>query len=375
MRRARNRRRAGNGGLRHRLAVGADDHRHLHLLGVGAGVGRFQVDDVAQEDFSLVQFVAPDDDGLERQRAFAQACDHRLAAGLDALGDGDFALAREQFDRAHFAQIHAHRIVGALGRLFLLGGGERLRLGLDHFAAGSSSSSSSCSSAAFSVSPSSPSASSVSTTLMPISLSIAMMSSICSGEVEFGRQHGIERVEGDEAALLGGLDHLLDAGVVEIEQRQRGVGRAFGFLFRGLFLDLSPLPCSPSSFLLGPFWPCCRGGSKQPPYNIGHGQKGPRRQGAAPESGRQCRRNPLKLRLTLINTAGIDPLFPAGPAFPGLVTFAHDLIRKPVPTFRGHARHAHKLRAPRPEEAPKPSIRASVPSMRDKRALTSRSRK
>ena len=47
-----------------------------------------------------------------------------------------------------------------------------------------SSSSSSCSSAAFSVSPSSPSASSVSTTLMPISLSIAMMSSICSGEVD-----------------------------------------------------------------------------------------------------------------------------------------------------------------------------------------------
>ena len=48
----------------------------------------------------------------------------------------------------------------------------------------SSSSSSSCSSAAFSVSPSSPSASSVSTTLMPISESIAMMSSICSGEVD-----------------------------------------------------------------------------------------------------------------------------------------------------------------------------------------------
>ena len=45
-----------------------------------------------------------------------------------------------------------------------------------------SSSSSSASSAAFS-SPSSLSASSVSTTLMPISVSIAMMSSICSGEV------------------------------------------------------------------------------------------------------------------------------------------------------------------------------------------------
>ena len=136
MRRAGNRRRAGHGGLRDRLAVGADDHRHLHLLGVGAGVGRFEIDDVAQEDLAVVQFVAPDDDGLEGQRAFAQAGDHRLAAGFDALGDGDFALARQQFDRAHFAQIHAHRIVGALGRLFLFGGGERLRLRLDDLGAG-----------------------------------------------------------------------------------------------------------------------------------------------------------------------------------------------------------------------------------------------
>jgi hypothetical protein len=37
-----------------------------------------------------------------------------VAAGLDALGDGDFAFAAEQFHRAHFAQVHAHRIVGAL---------------------------------------------------------------------------------------------------------------------------------------------------------------------------------------------------------------------------------------------------------------------
>ena len=133
MRRARHRRADS---LRHRLAVGADDHRRLHLLGIGTGVGRFEIDDVAQENFAFVEFVAPDDDGLEGQRAFAQARDHRLAAGLDALGDGDFALARQQLDRTHLAQIHAHRIVGALGRLFLLGGGERLLLGLDDLAAG-----------------------------------------------------------------------------------------------------------------------------------------------------------------------------------------------------------------------------------------------
>jgi len=50
------------------------------------------------------------------ERALAQAGDHRLAAGLDALGDGDLALARQKLDRAHFAQIHAHRIIRACGQ-------------------------------------------------------------------------------------------------------------------------------------------------------------------------------------------------------------------------------------------------------------------
>ena len=61
--------------------------------------------------------------GLSHKRA-----DHQFAAGLDALGDGDFAFARQQLDRAHLAQIHAHRIVGAVILLARLagGGGERL---------------------------------------------------------------------------------------------------------------------------------------------------------------------------------------------------------------------------------------------------------
>ena len=110
-------------------------HRRRHRLGVGPGIGRFEVDDVAQEDLALVELVAPDDDGLEGERALAQPRDHGLAAGLDALGDRDLALAREQFHRAHLAQIHAHRVVGALGRLLGLGLGRNLLLDLDQLAA------------------------------------------------------------------------------------------------------------------------------------------------------------------------------------------------------------------------------------------------
>jgi hypothetical protein len=146
-----------------------------------------------------------------------------------------FALAREQLDRAHFAQIHAHGIVGALGRLLLLGHRQRLGLGLDHLGAG--------------------------VLLLVVvlvgglfGLALLAFGVFCLDDIDahlaehrhdvfdlfrggrFGRQHGVERVEGDEAALLGGLDHLLDGGIVEIEQRQRRLGRAFGRPFPG------PLP-------------------------------------------------------------------------------------------------------------------------------------
>ena len=110
---------------------------------------------------------------LEGQRAFAHAADHHVAAGLDALGDGDLALAGQQLDRAHLAQIHAHRIVGAADIVVVEIAGDaspspprpRRRLG-----AGASASS----------------LSSLSTTLMPISLSIAMVSSICSEDIWSG---------------------------------------------------------------------------------------------------------------------------------------------------------------------------------------------
>ena len=99
------------------------------------GIGRtttvcgVQVDDIAQQDAALDQGFAPEQQRLDGQRTFADAADHLLAAGLDALGDGDLALAREQLDRAHLAQVHAHGIVGAADVLVgdVAGGGALLR--------------------------------------------------------------------------------------------------------------------------------------------------------------------------------------------------------------------------------------------------------
>src|SRR5690606_17042705 len=59
----------------------------LGHLGVRPGIGGFEVDDVAQQDLAFGELVAPDDNGLEGQRALAQPRDHGFAAGLDALGD------------------------------------------------------------------------------------------------------------------------------------------------------------------------------------------------------------------------------------------------------------------------------------------------
>ncbi len=85
-------------------------------------------------DFLFGQlFVIKDDDFFDRARALAQilrhrdqflnhhrrardGLHHRQQPALDALGDGYFALARQQGHRAHFAQVHAHRVVGLLQR-------------------------------------------------------------------------------------------------------------------------------------------------------------------------------------------------------------------------------------------------------------------
>ena len=214
------------GAGRQRLAVGPDRGRQqrVHVvLGVGTGVGRFQIDDVAKEDLSLVEFVAPDDDGLEGQRAFAEACDHRLAAGLDAFCDRDFALARQQLDGAHLAQIHADGIVGALAGLGFLDLGDGLLRDLDQFVVG---------------------------LVLGLFLGLFVAVGILGlGDVDahvgehrhdvldllrrrgVGGQDFIELIEGHEAALLGLLDHLLDGGIRQVEQRRR---RVRGILLGGV---------------------------------------------------------------------------------------------------------------------------------------------
>ena len=89
------------------------NHGRRRLLEPAAAISGVEIDDVAQQQPVLVQCLAPGDDRADCQRIFANPADHHLAPGLDPLGDGDLALARQQFDRAHLAQIHAHRIVGA----------------------------------------------------------------------------------------------------------------------------------------------------------------------------------------------------------------------------------------------------------------------
>ena len=88
-----------------------------------------------------------------------------LRPGLDALGDLDLALAREQLDRAHLAQVHAHRIVGAAEILVERGGA---------VASSSSRSRSPLAAAPFASPP---------PTLTPISSNMAISSSTTSGEI------------------------------------------------------------------------------------------------------------------------------------------------------------------------------------------------
>ncbi len=184
----------------------------VDLLRIGTGESRVEVDDVAKENLSFVQFVAPDDDGLEGERAFAQPRDHGFAAGLDALGDGDFAFAREQLDGTHLTQIHADGVVGAVergGRGGRGGNGLAGRLGLVVILVG--------------------------VTLGSAFLILVRLVVLDDVDAHFGEhrkrvldllggkflggQNLVQLVIGHETARLGGLDHLLDCRIRHIEER------------------------------------------------------------------------------------------------------------------------------------------------------------
>ena len=160
------------------------------------------------------QLVAPHHDGFEGQGAFAQAADHGVAAGLDALGDGDLALARQQLDRAHLAQVHAHRIVGAVVGLGLGGLDDGGLFAHGDFAA----------------------ALAVAGVLFGLDDVDAHLRQHGQGVFDLlggdflGGQDLVQLVHGDVAAGLGLLDELLDAGVGEVEQRPV-VGRLGRFRF------------------------------------------------------------------------------------------------------------------------------------------------
>jgi hypothetical protein len=173
-----------------------------------AALCRLEVDHVAQQEAAFVDRVAPGEQRGDRHRALADAADHLVLAGLDALGDLDFALAAQQLDAAHLAQVHAHRIVGAaeflvlasrlgrhhggLGGLRRIGGGRGLflLLGLDDVDAG-------------------------------LRQHGHRVLDLLGGHL-IGRQGGVQLVVGDVAALLALLDELLELGPQGIEEG--GVG-------------------------------------------------------------------------------------------------------------------------------------------------------
>jgi hypothetical protein len=138
--------------------------------------------------------------------------------------------SREQLHRAHFAQVHAHGIVGALGRLLGLGFGGDCALNLDQLAAlgfhlffG----------------------------LFALFLVVARLFGLYDvdphlaehGKDVFdllgidllGGQYRVDLVMGHVAPLLGGANELLDGRVRQVEQRavRRGLRT---LLLRHLFL-------------------------------------------------------------------------------------------------------------------------------------------
>jgi hypothetical protein len=181
---------------------------------------------------AFAQLVAPDHDGFKGQRAFAQPANHRVAARLDAFGDGDLALARQQLDRAHLAQIHAHRVIGAVLRRggvltgddvrfgFLGDGGGLLlvllvvRLGAGRFRVR----------VLFGIHDRDPHLGELGEDVLDL-----------LGAEFLARKDLVQLVMGDVTALLGGLDHRFDGLIGQVEQRPVLVFRGRFGVFSGGF--------------------------------------------------------------------------------------------------------------------------------------------
>src|SRR5205807_3148382 len=75
-----------------------------------------ELNDFLDRAHALAQIIANGNQFLDDDRRARDRAHHYQLPALDALGDRDFAFAREQRNSAHFAQIHAHGIVGFLER-------------------------------------------------------------------------------------------------------------------------------------------------------------------------------------------------------------------------------------------------------------------
>ena len=71
-----------------------------------------ELDDFLDRARALAEIFADRQQFLEDDRGARDRFEHEQLAALDAFGDGDFAFARQQRYGAHFAQVHANRVVG-----------------------------------------------------------------------------------------------------------------------------------------------------------------------------------------------------------------------------------------------------------------------
>ena len=95
--------------MRRRIRRSASSSSNSAVLVVGVA------DDVLDPDLVLPQLVAEVDDLADGHRGVEDGREDHVLALLDALRDLDLALAREERDAAHLAQVHPDRVVALRG--------------------------------------------------------------------------------------------------------------------------------------------------------------------------------------------------------------------------------------------------------------------